>query len=152
MTKSTTSKATSANQKAAEKTFEAAQETVQKAIKDVTSNFDDAAAFGKANYEAFVASGNAAVKVAQTVNADFAAASKKAVEKNVEDVKTLFSAKSPAEFFELQANILKGRFDAFVSESNRLNEVTTNSVTEVVEPLKARYEEVAAKYNLPLAG
>jgi len=152
MTKTTSNKKTSTIKNAAEKTFEAAQENVQKAIKEATSNFDDATEFGKANYEALVASGNAAVKVAQSVNSDFVASSKKAVEQNVADVKTLFAAKSPVEFFELQANILKGRFDEFVAETTRFNELATSSTNEVIEPLKSRYEAVAAKMNLPLAG
>ena len=67
------------------------------------------------------------------------------------DVKALFAAKTPAEFFELQASIFKTRYEEIVSESTRINEVVSNNGAQVVEPLKARFEEVATKYNLPLA-
>lgn len=166
MTKTTTSKKTTAEktfkdaqqnmqknmQENIQKTVEAAQESVQKTVKEATGNLDNVVEFSKANYEAVVASGTVAVKVAQSVNAEFIESSKKAVEKNIADVKALFSAKTPADFFELQASIFKSRYDEFVAESTRANEVVTTRATEVVEPLKARYEEVAGKYNFPVAG
>ncbi|MCF6214696.1 MAG: phasin family protein [Emcibacter sp.] len=130
---------------------ETVKETVEKTVKEATINLDNVAEFSKANYEALVASGNAAVKVAQKTNADFIENSKNVIEKNVADVKTLFSAKTPAEFFELQAGMFKARYDEFIAESARTNENLSNTAGEVTEPLKARYEEVAAQYNFPVA-
>jgi len=150
MTKAKTSK-----KPATETTFKAAaetvKETVEKTVKEATVNLDNVAEFSKANYEALVASSNAAVKVAQKTNADFIENSKNVIEKNVADVKTLFSAKTPAEFFELQASMFKARYDEFVVESARANENLSNTAGEVTEPLKARYEEVAVKYKFPVA-
>ena len=139
-----------------EKTVKTTQENVQKnvtkAVKDAKDNLDNVTEFNKANYDALVASGEVAAKVSKTVNVDFVETAKKAVEKNTADVKTLFAAKTPAEFFELQANMFKSRYEEFVAESTRVNDEVSNIVTEVTEPLKARYEEVATKYNLPLVG
>lgn len=143
-------KTTNARKATAEKTFKDAQENVEKAVKEATSNLEKVAEFSKANYEAIVATGNVAVKVAQTVNVDFMETARKAVEKNVTDVKALFAAKTPAEFFELQATMFKTHYETFVAEATRVNETASNTANEVVEPLKARYEEVAEKYNLPL--
>jgi len=141
---------------AAQETVKKAQKTtkvnVEKVVKDAKVNLDNVAEFNKSNYEALVASGEAAVKVAQTANADFMENAKKAVEKNVADVKSLFSAKTPAEFFELQASIFKTRYDEFVVEATRGNEAATHTANEVFEPLKTRFEEVATKYNFPIAG
>jgi len=135
-----------------QKTVKSAQENMQKTVKEATGKLDNVVEFNKANYEAVVAAGNVAVKVVQTANAEFIESTKKAVEKNVADVKALFAAKTPADFLELQASIFKNRYDEFVAESTRVNEVVTNRTSEVVEPLKARYEEVAVKYNFPVAG
>ncbi len=149
-------KAKNSRKTTAEKTFEVAQEKVQEKIqetvKEATENFDNISEFSKANYEALVASGNIAVKVARSANADFAKTAKKAVEKNIADAKTLFSAKTPAEFFELQSGIFKARYDEFMAETTRINEVTTATANDVVAPIKARYEEVAKKYNFPVTG
>lgn len=145
-------KTVKAAQDKAQETVKVTKENVEKAVKEATQNFDDVSAFSKANYDAVVASGNVAVKVAQNVNADLLENTKKAAEQNVADMKKLFSAKSPVEFFELQSAMFKTRYDDFVSESSRINDVTTKTVNEVVEPLKARYEEVASQYNLPVAG
>ncbi|MCF8474578.1 MAG: phasin family protein [Emcibacter sp.] len=134
-----------------QKTVQSAQENVQKAVKEATTNMDNVTEFSKANFDAIVASSNVAAKIAQTFSADFIETSKKAVEKNMTDAKALFSAKTPAEFFELQANIFKNRYDELVSESTRINEITSNKASEVIQPLKARYEEVATKYNFPTA-
>ncbi len=162
MTKTTNSKKATAEktfktaqkdiQENIQKTVKAAQENMQKTVKEATGNLDNVVEFNKANYEAVVAAGNAAVKVVQTANAEFIESTKKAVEKNVADVKALFAAKTPADFLELQASIFKNRYDEFVAESTRVSEVVTNRTNEVVEPLKARYEEVAVKYNFPVAG
>jgi len=151
-TKETVEKTFKTAQENVQKTVKAAQENVQKAVKEATGNLDNVVEFGKANYEAVVASGTIAVKIAQSANADFMESSKKAVEKNIADAKSLFSAKTPAEFLELQAGIFKNRYDEFVAESTRVNEVATTRTNEVIEPLKARYAEVATKYNFPVAG
>lgn len=155
MTKTTASKSSAAKDQTAEKIVKAAQEkvseTVEKTMSEATKNFDEVSAFSKANYDAFTASGNAAVKLAQSVNADLVAASKKAVEKNIDDMKALFAVKSPADFFTLQADLMKGRYEELVAETTRLNEVATNATEEVINPLKSRYEEIAEKYKLPLA-
>lgn len=157
------SKTTNAKKATAEKSFKDAQETVQntvkaaqenveKAVKEAAGNLEKVSEFGKANYEALVASGEAAAKVAKTTNVDLVETAKKAVEKNVTDVKALFAAKTPAEFFELQATMFKSRYEEFVAEATRVNEEVSSTANEVIEPLKARYEEVATKYNLPLVG
>tara|TARA_R110002073_G_scaffold114291_16_gene251524 strand:- start:8592 stop:9122 length:531 start_codon:yes stop_codon:yes gene_type:complete len=173
MTKATASK-TTANAKTAENaTFKAAQETVEQAAKtaqetvqtatkaaqdsvkqatqEATKGFEKVTAFNKANYEALVASSKIAAETAQSVNADFVETTKAAVEKNVADVKTLFAAKTPAEFFELQTSMLKGRYDDFVAEATKFNEAATKTTNDVVAPLKARYEAVAEEFNLPQA-
>ncbi|MBL4800828.1 MAG: TIGR01841 family phasin [Emcibacter sp.] len=139
-------------QKTVEKTVKSAQETAEKAVKKATSNLGDVTEFSKANYEALVASGEVVAKVAKTVNAEFLENSKKAVEKNMSDMKELFAAKTPTEFFKLQASIFKARYEEIVSESTRVSDVVAKNGTQVVEPLKARYEEVAAKYNLSQVG
>lgn len=148
----TVEKTVKAAQENVEKSVKIAQEKVQDAVKEATNNLDKVTEFSKANYDALVASGEVAAKVAKTVNVDFVETAKKAVEKNVTDVKALFSAKTPAEFFELQASMFKSRYEEFVAEATRVNEEVTTTANEVVEPLKARYEEVATKYNLPLVG
>ncbi len=148
----TVQKTVKAAHKTAKETVKIAQDNVEKAVKEATNNLDKVTEFGKANYEAIVASSEAAVKVAQNVNVDFIETAKKAVEKNVTDAKTLFAAKTPAEFFEIQAAMFKTRYEEFVAEATRVNEAASNTANEVVEPIKARYEEVATKYNLPLVG
>lgn len=162
MTKATSSKTTANAKNAENTTFKKAQETVQNAAKTAQENVKNATQeaakglekvtdFNKANYEALVASGKIAAETAQAANVDFVEATKNVVEQNVADVKTLFAAKTPAEFFELQTNMLKGRYDDFVAEATKFNEVATKTTNDVVAPLKARYEAVAEEYNLPQA-
>ncbi len=152
----TVQKNVKAAQKNVEKTVKTTQENVQKnvtkAVKEAKNNLNNVTEFNKANYDALVASGEAVAKISKTVNVDFIETAKEAVKKNTADVKTLFAAKTPTEFFELQANMFKSRYEEFVAESTRVNEEVSNIVTEVVEPITARYKEVAAKYNLPLVG
>ncbi|PCI32022.1 MAG: hypothetical protein COB54_08220 [Alphaproteobacteria bacterium] len=146
----TIEKTVKAAQKTAQDSVKAAQDNVQKAVKEAKGNLDNVVEFSKANYEALVESGNVAAKVAKTVNVDFMANAKKSAEKNASDVKALFAAKSPTEFFKLQTEMFKTRYEDFVAEATKVNEAVTATANEVVEPLKARYEEVATKYKLPL--
>lgn len=156
MTKTVNSQKTTAEktfkdaQKTAQDSIKAAQDNVHKAVKEAKSNLDNVVEFSKENYEALVESGAVAAKVAKTANVDFMATAKKAAEQNVSDVKALFAAKSPTEFFELQTAMFKTRYEDFVAEATKVNEAVTATVNEVVEPLKNRLEEVATKYNLPL--
>ncbi|WP_246057990.1 phasin family protein [Luteithermobacter gelatinilyticus] len=144
-------KAVKASTETVQKNLEKSVEMSKKQFEEISKGYDEAVAFNKENYEAAVAAGTAAVKAFETLNGEWLAASKKAVESNVEAMKNLFSAKTPAEFFEIQSGLMKERYDEIVAESTRLNEVVTKAGKEVAEPLKARYEAIAEKFNLPLA-
>lgn len=137
-------KSAEANVKAAQQTVKKVTDAGKKNFDEATKNYDEAVVVGKSSFDA-------TVKAIETVNSEFMAASKKAIDENMKVMSALFSAKTPTEFFDIQGSLFKTRYEDIVSETTRLNEVATKATTEVIAPLKSHYEDVAKKFNLPLA-
>lgn len=120
---------------------------VEDAQKAATENFDKmnkaaegAMAFAQDNMNAFVKSSETAAKVAEAMNAEIVAFTKKSVEEGVARTKELAEVKSIPEFVEKQSAFAKASFDAFVAEASKLNEMAAAAMQDVFAPLKARAE------------
>lgn len=131
-----------ATAKTTAKKVETLVEDAQKAANDqvakMTKSFEDAAAFGQDNMDAFVKSSNLAVKAAEELNAEFVSYSKKTVEEGVAAAKELTSIKTMPELVEKQAELAKTQFDGFVKQTARFNELYMAAAKEVFAPLNDR--------------
>lgn len=115
-----------------------AQKTVTEQMDKVAKSFEDVAAFGKDNMDAVVKSTGAAVKVAEEMNAEVLAFSKKSVEESVAAAKELAGTKTVTEFVEKQSAFTKASFDGLVAQMTKFNEMMTSAAKDVSEPLSAR--------------
>ena len=131
-----------ATAKTTAKKVETLVEDAQKAANDqvakMTKSFEDAAAFGQDNMDAFVKSSNLAVKAAEELNAEFVSYSKKTMEEGVAAAKELTSIKTMPELVEKQAELAKTQFDGFVKQTARFNELYMAAAKEVFAPLNDR--------------
>jgi phasin family protein len=118
-----------------EQGFEMARERVEATVK----GYDELAEFGRENFEAAVASSNAAAKAFETVNAEVVEFSKRSMEDSLAAVKALSAARTPQEFFEIQTDLVKSAIDNFVAESGKISDLVRKTSEESVAPIGERF-------------
>jgi phasin family protein len=92
----------------------------------------------KQNLEAFVASATATAKGAESLNAQALAYGKTAVEKHVEAVKAMSSARSVQEVIELQTTYAKSAMETYLAEMNHASETFSTMMKTAFRPLNER--------------
>ena len=131
-----------ANQQVEEFTAEA-KRSMEEGVERMSKGFEDVTQFGQENVEAMVASGKVMAKVAEEMNAEVIAFSKKSYEDSMAAAKEIASARSVSEFFEKQTAFAKTSFETFVTEATKLNEMYSQAAKEAFAPLNARFTAAA---------
>lgn len=115
-----------------------AQKAASDQFEKVAKSFEDVAAFGQDNMDAFMKSSNCAVKAAEQMNAEIISYSKRSVEDGVAAVKEMSTIKSLPEFVEIQASFAKTSMDGFMKQATKFNEMCMSAAKDVAEPMNAR--------------
>ncbi len=132
-----------------EKTADKARATTEqvatagaKAFKDGVerslASLNDLNAQSKQNLEALGASATATAKGAESLNAQAMAYGKTAVEKHVEAVKAMSSARSVQEVIELQTTYAKSAMETYMAEMNRASETFSTMMKDAFRPINVR--------------
>ena len=115
----------------------------------VRENFDrgvaalsEASAFGKQNFEAWLASAAAAQKGFEALSARTVAFQKQALENHVAATKSLMTSKSVQEFAEKQNEYVKGAFEAYVAEVTEVSELVQGLAKDALQPINERVNAV----------
>ncbi|HET9230274.1 MAG TPA: TIGR01841 family phasin [Vitreimonas sp.] len=115
----------------------------------VRENFDrgvaalsEASAFGKQNFEAWLASATAAQKGFEALSARSVAFQKQALENHVAAAKSLMTSKSVQEFAEKQNEYVKGAFEAYVAEVTEVSELVQGLAKDALQPINERVNAV----------
>jgi phasin family protein len=134
--------------KSATEAFEQASVASTEAVRE---HFDrgvaalsEASAFGKQNFEAWLASAAAAQKGFETLSARTVAFQKQALENHVAAAKSLLTSKSVQEFAEKQNEYAKGAFEAYVAEVTEVSELVQGIAKDALQPINERVTAVGA--------
>ena len=133
-TKFTAEKAKANTEQFANAGAKAFKEGVEKSL----AGLNELNAHSKQNLEALVASATATAKGAESLNSQAVAYGKTAVEKHVEAVKALSSARSVQEVIELQTTYAKSAVETYIAEMNRASETFSATLKDAFRPLNAR--------------
>jgi phasin family protein len=120
-----------------------AQKAATDQFEKMTKTFEDVAAFGQDNVDAFMKSSNIAVKAAEDMNSEFMTYTKKTVEEGVAAMKDMSSIKTIPEFVEKQAELAKLSLDGFMKQTAKFNEMFMAAAKDVSEPMNARASAAA---------
>jgi phasin family protein len=134
-----------------EKAIAATQEQFEKATSVAFASYDEMTSFGKENIDAVVKSSTMLVKGMETVGKEVASYGQVSIEKSVSNAQALFGAKTLREFLELQAEIAKSSFDAWVEESAKLGELGAKLANEAFEPIHEQVTVAVEKMMKPVA-
>ncbi len=108
-------------------------------------------AFNKDNLEAVVESGKIAVKGMQTAAQNAADYGRKNFEATSTMVKTAAAVKSPAELLKVQGEFAKSQFESAVAEMSKSSEFTLKLIGEIFQPISNRYSVAADMVKTRLA-
>lgn len=101
--------------------------------------------FAKGNVEALMASAKVATTGAQSLGQGAADYGRKSFETATATLKTMSSAKTPADFFQLQSDFAKSCFESAFAEGTKMRESLVKLAGEVAEPISARAALAAEK-------
>ncbi|PWC32657.1 phasin family protein [Azospirillum sp. TSO35-2] len=116
----------------------AQQEQVEKASAQILKSYDELSVLTKGNVDAVVKSGTIVAKGAEEAGKQVAAFTQSSLEKSVSTGKALLAVKTIQELIELQSAFAKASFDALVSESSKLQELSVKIANEALAPISER--------------
>jgi phasin family protein len=131
--------------------FGEANERARAQIERNTRFAEELTELGRGNVEAFVASTKVAAKGVETIGRDVADYGRKSFEEASAALKAFAEIKSPTDFFRLQGEFARTRFDSLVAETARLSETVIKLAGDVAEPLAGRYTVAAEKVKAAVA-
>lgn len=124
------------------KTAAASAETIETAVKTgfekAAKGYDELVAFAKDTAEAWTSAANVAGKGFETINTEWFAYSRAALEESIAATKALFETKSPKELIELQSVFARKAVDTYVSEITKIGDIAVSTAKDAAAPLQAR--------------
>lgn len=118
--------------------FSDAQDKAKDTFSKANAALGDYNDFAKGNVEAVVESGKILAAGLQDFGTAIVAESRSAFEAMTADVKELTAAKSPADFFKLQSELLRKSFDSVVAQGSKNTETWLKLANEVAAPISGR--------------
>ncbi len=99
----------------------------------------------KGNFDAVVESSKIAAKGVEAFGQEAVEFSRKSFEKSSSTFKSFAAVKSPAEFFQLQSELLSAMLDSFAAEAAKSSETLLKLAGEVSQPISNRVAIVSEK-------
>jgi phasin family protein len=111
---------------------------VTRGIKTMMKSTEDFVAFGQANLEAFVKSGQIWSAGVQELTKQIATSAKASFDESVSTFKAISTAKSVKEAMELQSTFAKAALEKAMAESNKLTDASIKLTEQTLAPITAR--------------
>lgn len=107
-------------------------------MKTMMKSTEDLVAFGQANLEAFVKSGQIWSAGVQELTKQIATSAKASFEESVSTFKAISTAKSVKEAMDLQSTFAKTALEKAMAESNKLTDASIKLTEQTMAPITAR--------------
>ncbi|MBO9580969.1 MAG: phasin family protein [Sphingobium sp.] len=125
--------------------FTDASEKAKVALEKSSKAIEELGELAKGNYEAIVESSKIAAKGVETLSQEAVEFSRKSFEKSTATFKSFAAVKTPAEFFQLQTELVSATFDSFATETAKNSEKFLKLAGEVSQPISNRVAIVSEK-------
>jgi phasin family protein len=146
----TKSKTTKTTDEAA-KTYENVMSAGKQSVETATKAYDDFMSLSRENVEALIASGNAAAKGVEEINAEVLAYNKVAFEDSMAAAKAVMSAKSVQDAFDLQTEWVKASFDSYMAQATKVGEMAAKASQAAFQPMNDRVAVMVEKAIKPVS-
>lgn len=124
-----------------------AQEQMEKYSAKAKAQAEEAAAYGKENYEAWLRSTTIMMEGAQEMVKFWTNSTNKAREKNAAAIKTFMSCKTLNDMTETGAKIAQQNLEDTMSSATELSEKTVRLYMDAFEPLNEQFSSAFNKIN-----
>ncbi|QIG81676.1 phasin family protein [Stakelama tenebrarum] len=115
------------------------------AVEKSTKMAEEMNDFAKGNVEALVESGKITAKGFESMGQEAAEFGRKSFEEATAAFKNMASVKTPADFFKLQSDYVRGAFDAYVAEASKTTEAMLKLAGDASQPISSRFAVAADK-------
>ena len=122
-----------------------ASTTMKDNMEKMSRSMADMSEFGKDNVEAVVESASTFAKGVEGIATEQANYAKSSMEKSVEQMKAVASARTPQDFMEAQTDYMRTAFEANISQMNKLSDMWIATAKDCAEPLNRRYSAMVEK-------
>lgn len=112
--------------------------TLTQGMKTMMKTTEDFVAFGQANLEAFVKSGQIWSAGVQELTKQIASSAKASFDESVSTFKAISTAKSVKEAIDLQSSFAKAALEKAMAESNKLTDASIKLTEQTLAPITAR--------------
>jgi phasin family protein len=114
--------------------------TIDHATTSAKSNVEKMSSDAKDNSKAISASASVSMDGFQELAKAYQDLAARNVEKFGDALKEISTVKTPAEFFEVQQRLIKESFDAALTDSRAIAELTASVFTTATEPMQKRFQ------------
>jgi len=118
--------------------IEPTKPTITQGIKSMMKSTEDFVAFGQANLEAFVKSGQIWSAGVQELTKQIATTAKASFDDSISTFKAMSTAKSVKEAMDLQSSFAKAALEKAMAESNKLTDASIKLTEQTLAPITAR--------------
>jgi phasin family protein len=125
--------------------FAEANDKAKAAMEKSSKAFEEMGELTKGNLEAVVESSKIAAKGVESLGQEAAEFSRKSFEKTSATMKSFAAVKTPAEFFQLQSELLSATLDSFASEASKSSEAFLKLASDISTPISNRVSVVSEK-------
>lgn len=143
--------AVAAGKQTVEQAVAATKEQVEKASTAALKGYDEFATVNKDTMDAYVKASNVVAKGMEDMGKTMFAFAQAQTEANVAAAKKMMAAKTINDFVEIQSDLARSQFDAYVAEGTKVSEMALKVANEAAEPIQVQFNVVVEKVMKPVA-
>lgn len=123
----------------AQRAFEQGVEVTKRQLDGLMKGYDEVAEVSRENINGCIAASSATAKAIEQVNGELLNLAKKSYDAQLSAMRAFAGVKTPKDFLDLQSELVKGRYEDLVQESNKIASVVSTAMAEILAPLNARF-------------
>jgi phasin family protein len=127
--------------------FEKTQAKMKEGVEKAMKTAEELVAFSQGNLEAFVKSGQIWAAGVQDLQKQMAATAQASFDEAVTTLKSLSTAKSVKDAFDVQASLARGAIEKTLAESGKLTDASLKLTEKALAPITARVTLAVEKFS-----
>ena len=118
---------------------DAATSTANDGVERMTQGMSQMGSFGQETVEAVMASASTLAKGMEKIGQENMTFAKSQMETAAERAQSFAKIRSPQEFFEAQADFVRGAMEAQIEQANKVSDLMITATRDAAQPLSKRY-------------
>ena len=116
--------------------------TVNDGVERMTQGMSQMGSMGQETVEAMMASASTLAKGFERIGQENMTFAKSQIERTAERAQAFAKIRTPQEFFEAQADFVRGAMEAQIEQANKVSDMMISTTREAAQPLSKRYSSM----------